>query len=81
MRIWVEQLQSQNTQLAGEDAKHRTPTYIMKLRLQTLDCGCSLPKALESISKPDSNLLKGTSSSYRPGEIALAFHTSIDEDS
>lgn len=79
MRIWVEQLQSQNTQLAGEDAKHRTPTYIMKLRLQTLDCGCSLPKALESISKPDSNLLKRTSS-YSPGEIALAFHTSIDND-
>lgn len=81
MRIWVEQLQSQNTQLAGEDAKlHKTPTYIMKLRLQTLDSGCSLPKSLEFISKPDSNWLKRTST-YSPGEIALAFHTSIDEDS
>lgn len=81
MRIWVEQLQSQNTQLSREGTKlHKTPPYIMKLRLQTLATGSPLPMTLESISKPDSNWLKKTSC-YSPGEIALAFHTSSDEDS
>lgn len=35
MRIWVEQLQSQNTQLAQGNKGHKTPAYIKKIRLQT----------------------------------------------
>ena len=78
MHIWMEQLQSQNTELARKDKLHKTPSYIMRMKLQTLPKSCSSQSRQEtcsetcSVSELDSSWLKQTS--YCPGEIALRFH-------
>ena len=67
MRVWAEQLQSQNKELVEEEKEvHKTPVYIQKLRLHT---GTSRPPS--SIEELDSAWLK--KASYCPGDIALKF--------
>lgn len=74
MRIWVDQLQSQNNELAEEDNHtHKAPPYIRKLRLQL-----SSDTSRDSIEKLNSDWLK-KQSDYHPGDIALKFHTLIDQ--
>jgi hypothetical protein len=68
MRIWVEQLQSQNSALAPGEKPHKTPPYIQRMRLQT---HTSLKRL--SIHKLDSGWLIRTK--YQPGDVALSFCT------
>ena len=69
MRIWVEQLQSQNSSLAPGERVHKPPNYIQKLRLQK---SISLQQKAP-IDELDCSSL--CSDCYFPGDIALKFHT------
>ena len=68
MRIWVEELQSQNRELAQGGRVHKTPDYIKKLRLEA---SLSLSTQV-SVEEMDFGWLKR--SSYHPGDIALKLH-------
>ena len=67
MRIWVEQLQSQNTSLTQSVIPHKTPCYIQRMRLQHT----SLQSVL-SVDNMDSAWL--STGSYNPGDVALMFN-------
>ena len=70
MRIWVEQLQSQNTELAvgDEHHHHKAPPYIQKIRLQS---SMSIDNTLRRpLSFTELDLKQN---SYNPGDIALLF--------
>ena len=69
MRIWVEQLQSQNAELAPRDTPHKTPSYIQRLRLLY-----SSKTRRDSIDKLDSEWLR-KQAHYHPGDVALKFCT------
>ena len=82
MNIWIEQLQSQNPHLAPphrqeQKKPHRTPSYIKRMRLNSLGTNSSLTK-LECISRLDSSWLQQTSCA--PGDIALTFHIGSSDD-
>lgn len=79
MRIWMEQLQAQNTELMREKSKpHKTAPYITRMRLQHNLANSTNPsddeplKKWPSISQLDSNWLNGSYTGC-PGEIALEF--------
>ena len=68
MRIWVEQLQSQNAELASGEKHHKAPPYIQKIRLQSsfsMDIISRTPHSLEELDLKEN--------SYNPGDIALLF--------
>ena len=65
MRIWVEQLQSQNTSLAHSDRPHKTPCYIQKMRVQHT----ASYNSLVSTDQLDTAWL--SSGSYNPGDVTL----------
>ena len=68
MRIWVEQLQSQNTELAAGEEHHKAPPYIQKIRLQSsisIDCISRSPLSFTELDLKQN--------SYNPGDIALLF--------
>ena len=69
MRIWVEQLQSQNTSLTQSARPHKTktPCYIQRMRLQYT----SSYSVLSSVDNLDSAWL--STGSYNPGDVALMF--------
>lgn len=82
MRIWVEQLQSHNTNLSRGDGPRKTPCYIQKMRLQSFDAVTG-PAPVEELQRHW--LTKAT---YHPGEIALLMfrsssptNSSTDSDS
>ena len=70
MKIWVEQLQSQNSTLAQCERARKPPSYIQKMRLHRSE---SLKQQRASFDDLDCGWLR--SSSYCPGDIAMKFHS------
>ena len=80
MHIWIEQLQSQNTELVTDNKRHKVQPYIARLRLLSPPHDSPMSKKWLSVSELDSNWLKRASFTGSPGEIALAFRPGSTRD-